>query len=109
VTRRRDRPLCVAAVAIEAVAIPVYGAVFGAALAGLLVVRALLALVLAVLAWRGAEAARAVLASLRLLSGLVAIGMATVARDGMIPLLALGAVDAGLGVALFLAVPVPPD
>jgi len=84
-----------AAVALELLELALFALAFGAALAGLLAVRTVLAVVLAVFTARGQPVARAVLGALRLLAAAVALGMAPLVEGG--PLLLAALVAAGIG------------
>jgi hypothetical protein len=96
--RPSTRILAAVAVALELVELPLFALAFGAPLAGLLAVRTVLAVVLAVFAGRGQPVARAVLGALRLLAATVAIGMAPLVESG--PMLVAALAAAGLGDAL---------
>ena len=96
--------MCVAAVAAEAVALPLYGAAFGGPLVGLLAVRAALTIVLVAFTWRGSAVGRAVLGGLRLMAGLVGVVMATIVDGtGLVAgVAALGIAEILLGSLLFI-------
>ena len=69
------------ALVFEAVQVALYAGAFGAAVAGLIGVRAVLTLVLAAATVRGATVLRVVLGALRILAGLVGVVMATLVDE----------------------------
>jgi len=93
------------AVLLELIELPLFGLAFGWALAGLLAIRTVLAIVLAVFTARGQPVARSVLGALRMLAATVALGMAPIV-EGPVALVAAiavaGACDAALGLVLLL-------
>jgi hypothetical protein len=99
------RTLASLAVALELVELPLFALAFGAPLAGLLAVRTILAVVLAVFAARGQPLARAVLGALRLLAATVALGMAPLVEGNTLLVAALAAAglgDAAVGLTLLM-------
>jgi hypothetical protein len=98
----RLRLLCLAALLLEAVQLPLYAAAFGGALTGLVAVRALLTLALAAVTWRGHTIARVVLGAVRLMAMFVGAVMATLMESRGLALALGGAciLDGAVGIML---------